>query len=150
MDEQAAIAPTARAWLVLRSGPLAGTRYALSDGTTRVGRDVTNDVVIRGPEAATVSLQHLEITREPFAWFQARSMRGIFDSHSKYNINSIIQEIKSSCSVPIRDRERGRFHRTNVNHNVYNSLEAATLHGLWRRHPPCRARGAFPVPWLRG
>ena len=65
MDQDAAIIPVARAWLVLRSGPQAGTRYAISDGATRVGRDITNDVVIRGPEAATVSLQHLEITREP-------------------------------------------------------------------------------------
>ena len=65
MDQDARVIPAARAWLVLRSGPLAGTRYVLSNGVTRVGRDTTNDVVIRGPEAATVSLQHLEITCEP-------------------------------------------------------------------------------------
>ncbi len=50
---------------MLRSGPFAGTSFALSAETTTVGRDAANDIVIRGPDAATVSLRHLEITREP-------------------------------------------------------------------------------------
>ncbi len=73
MDQEPAITPAARAWLVLRSGPLAGARFAISEAITRVGRDSANDVVIRGPEAATVSLQHLEITREP-AGFRLRDL----------------------------------------------------------------------------
>lgn len=56
--------PETKAWLVLRSGALAGTRYELQAGVTRVGREPSNDVVIRGPEAATVSLQHLEILND--------------------------------------------------------------------------------------
>jgi len=56
--------PQAQPWLIPRSGPLAGTRYPLRDGVTRVGRDPENDISIRGPDAATVSMKHLEIVRE--------------------------------------------------------------------------------------
>jgi pSer/pThr/pTyr-binding forkhead associated (FHA) protein/soluble lytic murein transglycosylase-like protein len=35
----------------------------LREGTTRIGRDPDNDIAIRGPEAATVSMRHLEIAR---------------------------------------------------------------------------------------
>ena len=52
-----------RAWLVARSGAQAGTPHLLGEGTTRVGRGPENDLVIQGPEAASVSLQHLEIVR---------------------------------------------------------------------------------------
>lgn len=50
-----------KGWLNGRSGPLAGTRFQLSDGITRIGRAPDNDVVLNGFEAATVSLYHLEI-----------------------------------------------------------------------------------------
>jgi soluble lytic murein transglycosylase-like protein len=54
----------ARAWLVLKSGPQAGTRHALSNAITRVGRASSNDIVLTGEEAAVVSSRHLEIHQE--------------------------------------------------------------------------------------
>ncbi len=53
-----------RAWLVSDSGATAGISYELRDGITRIGRGPQNDVVIQGPEVASVSVQHLEIHRE--------------------------------------------------------------------------------------
>jgi soluble lytic murein transglycosylase-like protein len=50
------------AWLVRQSGLLAGTRHALRDEITRVGRSSENDIVIG--EAAMVSSRHLEIRKE--------------------------------------------------------------------------------------
>jgi hypothetical protein len=38
--------------------------YELADGATSVGRGPHNDLVIQGPDVASVSLQHLEIRRE--------------------------------------------------------------------------------------
>ncbi len=52
-----------QAWLVSQSGALAGTRYPIGEGTTRIGRAPDNDIAIRGADAAGVSLQHLEIHR---------------------------------------------------------------------------------------
>ena len=67
ISESAAISRT-KAWLVSRSGPLAGTRYLLPEGCTRIGRSPENDIVIQGPNAATVSAQHLEILKEGDRW----------------------------------------------------------------------------------
>ena len=50
------------AWLVRKSGLLAGTRHLIRDQTIRVGRSSENDVVIS--EAAMVSGRHLEIRKE--------------------------------------------------------------------------------------
>jgi len=66
-DERGVISRT-KAWLVYRSGPLAGTRYQLSEGGLHIGRSPENDVVVQGPEAATVSAQHLEISRDGEHW----------------------------------------------------------------------------------
>ena len=55
-------------WLVSRSGSTSGSRYLLPQGLTRVGRNPENDVVVQGPLAATVSLNHLEISLEGEAW----------------------------------------------------------------------------------
>ena len=52
-----------RAWLVTYSGSLPGSPHQLGEGATRVGRSPENDVVIQGPDAASVSLQHFEILR---------------------------------------------------------------------------------------
>jgi soluble lytic murein transglycosylase-like protein len=54
------------AWLVRKSGLLAGTRHLIRDETVRVGRSSENDVVIS--EAAMVSGRHLEIRKEGDAW----------------------------------------------------------------------------------
>ena len=44
-------------------GATAGIVYELGDGATCVGRGPHNDLVIQGPDVASVSLQHLEIRR---------------------------------------------------------------------------------------
>ena len=49
---------------MLRSGPLAGTRYQLQEGVLRIGRAPDNDIVAQGQQSATVSLYHLEISGE--------------------------------------------------------------------------------------
>jgi hypothetical protein len=40
---------------------MAGTRFKISDGTTRLGRAPDNQVVVKGEDASTVSLYHAEI-----------------------------------------------------------------------------------------
>jgi soluble lytic murein transglycosylase-like protein len=50
------------AWLVRVSGLLAGTRYALRDEVTRIGRSSENEIVVS--EAVMVSARHIEIRRE--------------------------------------------------------------------------------------
>jgi pSer/pThr/pTyr-binding forkhead associated (FHA) protein/soluble lytic murein transglycosylase-like protein len=49
------------AWLVHKSGRLAGTRHSLRDDVTRIGRSAENDVIIT--DAAIVSGHHLEIRK---------------------------------------------------------------------------------------
>src|ERR1051326_7447116 len=66
-DETSTVSNT-KAWLVTRSGLLAGTRYLLPDGGARLGRGPDNDVVLQGPNTATVSAHHLEITRDGEHW----------------------------------------------------------------------------------
>lgn len=66
-EETEAISRT-KFWLVARSGPLAGTRYLLRDGSTRIGRSAESDIVVHGPNTATVSAQHVEIAKEGEAW----------------------------------------------------------------------------------
>src|SRR3954462_2053479 len=51
-----------KTWLVLRSGPLAGTRYLVQDGVLRIGRAADNDIIVSGQQSATASIYHLEIT----------------------------------------------------------------------------------------
>ena len=57
-----------KAWLMSQSGPSAGTRFPMPDGTLRIGRAPDNDVVIDGPDCAMVSLNHVEITRDGDGW----------------------------------------------------------------------------------
>src|SRR5437763_842283 len=57
---------TLNAWLVRKSGPLAGQRRLVGENVTRVGRAPDNDVVV--DDAATVSLHHLEIRKEGDAY----------------------------------------------------------------------------------
>jgi membrane-bound lytic murein transglycosylase D len=69
-----------KAWLVVRSGPKAGTRHALNEPVTRVGRAGGNEVVFAGDEAAFVSSRHLEIRNEPggFRLIDLNSTNGTF------------------------------------------------------------------------
>jgi len=50
------------AWLVHKSGRLAGTRHSLRDDVTRIGRSAENDVIIT--DAAIVSGHHVEIRKQ--------------------------------------------------------------------------------------
>ena len=68
MSQETMAGTGVKAWLLARSGSLAGTRFALTDGTTRVGRAPDNDAVIDGPDAVTVSAYHLEISRDGSGW----------------------------------------------------------------------------------
>jgi pSer/pThr/pTyr-binding forkhead associated (FHA) protein len=51
-----------KAWLVQKSGQLAGTRHLLRDGITSVGRGSENDIALS--DAAMVSARHLEIRKD--------------------------------------------------------------------------------------
>jgi len=68
MPEEAIAISKTKSWLVCRTGPLAGTRYQLGDAPTRIGRGAENDIIVRGPNTATVSAQHLEIARDGASW----------------------------------------------------------------------------------
>jgi pSer/pThr/pTyr-binding forkhead associated (FHA) protein len=69
VPQETAIVSRTKAWLVARSGPLAGSRYLLlSDGSTRIGRSAESDIVVHGPQTATVSAQHLEIVSSGGTW----------------------------------------------------------------------------------
>ncbi|HKW99607.1 MAG TPA: transglycosylase SLT domain-containing protein [Bryobacteraceae bacterium] len=54
------------AWLVRKSGMLAGKRHLIQVGLTRVGRSSENDIVLT--DAAIVSAHHLEISRQGDAY----------------------------------------------------------------------------------
>jgi hypothetical protein len=64
MPQQVTAEFRAKGWLLSRSGLLAGTRFPMPEGATRIGRAPDNDVVVDGADAATVSLYHVEIARE--------------------------------------------------------------------------------------
>jgi hypothetical protein len=53
-----------RAWLVLRSGSAAATRFPVREAVTRIGRDADNDLIVEGPGCSAVSGRHLEIRAE--------------------------------------------------------------------------------------
>jgi pSer/pThr/pTyr-binding forkhead associated (FHA) protein len=52
------------AWLLFRSGAMAGTRFPMPNGTIRIGRAADNDVVVDGADSSTVSLHHVEIRKD--------------------------------------------------------------------------------------
>ena len=62
-EDSPASAPT-KTWLVLRSGPLAGTRYLLQEGVLKIGRAADNDIIVSGQQSATASIYHREITSD--------------------------------------------------------------------------------------
>jgi soluble lytic murein transglycosylase-like protein len=64
MSECSIANPRAKFWLLSRSGPLAGLRFPLSEGATRVGRAPDNHVVVEGDNTSTVSLYHIEISKD--------------------------------------------------------------------------------------
>ena len=64
MSECSIANPRVKFWLLSRSGPLAGLRFPLSEGATRVGRAPDNHVVVEGDNTSTVSLYHIEISKD--------------------------------------------------------------------------------------
>jgi pSer/pThr/pTyr-binding forkhead associated (FHA) protein len=64
MSDEPVTVPRIKAWLVSRSGPLAGTRYLIPDGITRIGRSADNEIAIQGPQAGIVSVSHAEISKD--------------------------------------------------------------------------------------
>src|SRR5436309_3080063 len=56
---------TLNAWLVWKTGTLAGQRRLIREDVTRVGRAPDNDVIV---DAATVSLHHFEIRKQGEAY----------------------------------------------------------------------------------
>jgi hypothetical protein len=73
MPEQPTAVSQTKAWLVSSSGAIAAIRHELGDAPARIGRGPQNDIVIRGPDVACVSLQHLEIRRDG-AGFRIRDL----------------------------------------------------------------------------
>ncbi|MGO9896077.1 MAG: transglycosylase SLT domain-containing protein [Bryobacteraceae bacterium] len=63
MSQEPTASERANTWLLSRLGPLAGTRFLMPDGTTRIGRAPDNDVVVDDADSNTVSLHHVEICR---------------------------------------------------------------------------------------
>jgi soluble lytic murein transglycosylase-like protein len=68
------------AWLVRLTGPRDGMRHFMRGEIFRVGRDLSNDVVLDGPEAAVVSALHMEIRKEGgiYRLFDLDSTNGTF------------------------------------------------------------------------
>ena len=64
MSEQATAGTRTKAWLLSRSGPLAGTRFPMPEGVVRIGRAADNDIVIDGADSGVVSQCHVEICRD--------------------------------------------------------------------------------------
>ena len=116
--------PTTRAtrtWLVSYSGSTPGMMVEVGDGTTRVGRGPQNDLVMQGPEAANVSLQHLEIVRDG----DSIRIRDLGSTNGTYVNGEPVTEAELSAPAKIRfgsmgpelmftaeDPGKGQFDRT--------------------------------------
>jgi hypothetical protein len=57
------VAAQGNAWLISQPGAPVQFRYLISKDCTSVGRSPDNDVIVQGPENASVSVHHFEITR---------------------------------------------------------------------------------------
>jgi pSer/pThr/pTyr-binding forkhead associated (FHA) protein len=95
--------PRTRAWLVSYSGATAGIKYELGDGPTSVGRGTQNDLVIQGPDVASVSLQHLEIRREASGF----CLRDLDSTNGTYLNGERITEADLSITASIRFGSQG-------------------------------------------
>jgi hypothetical protein len=68
MSQQLIATSGANAYLLSRSGQMAGTRFLMPEGITRIGRAPDNDVVVDGSDSSTVSLHHVEIRTDAGAY----------------------------------------------------------------------------------
>src|ERR1017187_1287354 len=103
MPEQSVPVPQMRAWLVSYSGATPGIKYELGDGATCVGRGPQNDLVIQGPDVASVSIQHLEIRREA-AGFR---LRDLDSTNGTYLNGERITEVDLCATATIRFGSQG-------------------------------------------
>jgi pSer/pThr/pTyr-binding forkhead associated (FHA) protein len=74
--------PTDTAVLIVRSGPQAGDRFALGDGTIRLGRHPDSEIML---DDITVSRRHASITRtaEGYVVTDAGSLNGTYVNHER-------------------------------------------------------------------
>src|SRR5450432_2066073 len=103
MSPQPPPAPPIRARLVSHLGATAGIVYELGDGVTSVGRGPQNDLVIQGPDVASVSLQHLEIRREGNSFH----IRDLESTNGTYLNGEQITEAELSAPATIRFGSQG-------------------------------------------
>jgi hypothetical protein len=68
MSQQLMATSRANACLLSRSGQMAGTRFPMPEGTTRIERAPDNNVVVDGSDSSTVSLHHVEIRNDDGAY----------------------------------------------------------------------------------
>ena len=73
MSQRFVAASRANACLLSRSGQMAGTRFPMPEGTTRIGRARDNNIVVDGSDSSMVSLHHLEISNNDGA-YRARDL----------------------------------------------------------------------------
>jgi soluble lytic murein transglycosylase-like protein len=85
------------AWLVRKTGPLAGARHLIHDEITRVGRSSGNDLIIS--DSALVSARHFEIRREGAVYF----LRDLQSTNGTYlNGERITEaELKPPCLIQL-------------------------------------------------
>lgn len=121
MARQGVAGSQTKAWLLFRSGPLAGTRVPIPFGTLRIGRALDNDLVIEGAGCATVSLYHIEVSRDGDSW-RARDLGST--NGTWLNGERITEaELSPSCTLQLgtqgpefglqlEDAEQGELDRT--------------------------------------
>lgn len=85
------------------TGATAGIKYELGGGPTSVGRGPQNDLVIQGPDVASVSLQHLEIRREGSGF----RLRDLDSTNGTYLNGERITEVDLSATATIRLGSQG-------------------------------------------
>ncbi len=85
------------AWLVRKTGPLAGARNLIHDEVTRVGRGPGNDVILS--DSALVSARHFEIRREGADYF----LRDLDSTNGTYLNGQRITEaqLTAPCSIQL-------------------------------------------------
>jgi soluble lytic murein transglycosylase-like protein len=85
------------AWLVRKTGPLAGTRHLIHDEITRVGRSSGNDVILS--DSALVSARHFEIRREGAVYL----LRDLDSTNGTYINGERITEapLGAPCSIQL-------------------------------------------------
>ena len=103
MLQQPLPAPPIRARLVSYLGATAGILYELGEGATRVGRGPHNDLVLQGPDVASVSLQHLEIRREGDSF----RIRDLDSTNGTYLNGQLITEADLCAPATIRFGSQG-------------------------------------------